>query len=99
VPLSRQANSLLRALDPGSADELVFYTFTGGPISNWDRETKILQEASGTEGWTRHDLRCTGATMLGEMGELPDIIEAALNTFPFTPPWQRPTIGVSTVRK
>src|SRR5271156_6473045 len=32
-----------------------------------------------TEGWTRHDLRRTGATMLGEMGELPDIIEAALN--------------------
>ena len=30
-------------------------------------------------GWTRHDLRRTGATMLGEMGELPDIIEAALN--------------------
>ena len=62
-----------------SADELVFRTFTGGPISNWDRETKALQEASGTEGWTRHDLRRTGATMLGEMGELPDIIEAALN--------------------
>jgi integrase len=52
---------------------------TGGPISNWDRETKVLQEASGTERWTRHDLRRTGATMLGEMGELPDIIEAALN--------------------
>ena len=79
VPLSRQAIALLRALGPGAADELVFRTFAGGPISNWDRETKILQEASGTEGWTRHDLRRTGATMLGEMGELPDIIEAALN--------------------
>src|ERR1700679_2199710 len=29
--------------------------------------------------WHRHDLRRTGATLLGEMGELPDIIEAALN--------------------
>ena len=66
-------------MGPGAADELVFRTFAGGPISNWDRETKALQEASGTEGWTRHDLRRTGATMLGEMGELPDIIEAALN--------------------
>src|SRR6202034_1733933 len=46
---------------------------------NWDRETKALQEDSGTTGWTRHDLRRTGATMLGDMGELPDIIEAALN--------------------
>jgi integrase len=79
VPLSRQAIALLRTLDPGSAGELVFRTFTGGPISNWDRETKVLQEASGTERWTRHDLRRTGATMLGEMGELPDIIAAALN--------------------
>lgn len=42
------------------------------------RETKNMQEASGTEGWTRHDLRRTGATMLGELGEYPDIIEAAL---------------------
>jgi integrase len=79
VPLSRQAIALLRGLDPGGADDLVFRTSAGSPIGNWDRETKALQEASGTEGWTRHDLRRTGATMLGEMGELPDIIEAALN--------------------
>jgi integrase len=79
VPLSRQAIALLHSQGPGKADELVFRTVAGSPISNWDRETKVLQEASGTEGWTRHDLRRTGATMLGEMGELPDIIEAALN--------------------
>jgi integrase len=79
VPLSRQAIALLCTLGPGATDELVFRTSAGGPISNWDRETKALQEASGTRGWTRHDLRRTGATMLGEMGELPDIIEAALN--------------------
>jgi integrase len=48
-------------------------------LANWDKETKALQADSGTEGWTRHDLRRTGATMLGDMGELPDIIEAALN--------------------
>jgi integrase len=58
---------------------LIFATSTGAALGNWDRETKALQEASGTKGWTRHDLRRTGATMLGEMGELPDIIEAALN--------------------
>ena len=88
VPLSRQAMDLLRSRlptdDAGNPrhpdpDALVFATSTGAPLGNWDRETKALQEASGTEGWTRHDLRRTGATMLGEMGELPDIIEAALN--------------------
>jgi integrase len=88
VPLSRQAMDLLRsrlpADDAGNPQRpepsaLVFSTSTGAPLGNWDRETKALQEVSGTGGWTRHDLRRTGATMLGEMGELPDIIEAALN--------------------
>ena len=88
VPLSRQAIDLLRSRLPTDdadhakqpdPDALIFATSTGAPLGNWDRETKALQEASGTQGWTRHDLRRTGATMLGEMGELPDIIEAALN--------------------
>ena len=88
VPLSRQAMDLLRSRLPIDADgnlkrpdpdALVFSTSTGATLGNWDRETKALQESSGTGGWTRHDLRRTGATMLGEMGELPDIIEAALN--------------------
>jgi integrase len=88
VPLSKQAIELLRDRLPRDKNEkptkaapesLLFATATGGPLGNWDRETKAIMEDSGTEGWTRHDLRRTGATMLGEMGELPDIIEAALN--------------------
>lgn len=81
VPLSRQAAELLRTVRPpvAKSDELVFRTKSGGKLPNWDRETKAIQAASGTEGWHRHDLRRTGATMLGEIGELPDIIEAALN--------------------
>jgi integrase len=59
--------------------DLVFRTEAGTALGNWDRETKAIHAASKTEGWHRHDLRRTGATMLGEMGELPDIIEAALN--------------------
>jgi integrase len=81
VPLSAQALNLLRSLRPEKpgTEALIFATKTGKALGNWDRETKILQAASVTTGWTRHDLRRTGATMLGEMGELPDIIEAALN--------------------
>ena len=81
VPLSRQALDLLRALNT-AADRpaaLVFASNSGTPLGNWDRETKALQSRSGTVDWHRHDLRRTGATMLGDMGELPDIIEAALN--------------------
>jgi integrase len=59
--------------------ELIFATSSGAPLGNWDRETKAIHKASGTVGWNRHDLRRTGATILGEMGELPDIIEAGLN--------------------
>ena len=86
VPLSTQAVALLRDLVRGEPDQLVFSTAAGasttadaGYLANWDRETKLIMEASGSTGWTRHDLRRTGATMLGEMGEFPDIIEAALN--------------------
>lgn len=81
VPLPRQAIELLKARQPvdASADSLIFATSTGASLGNWDRETKAFQTTSQTSDWTRHDLRRTGATMLGEMGELPDIIEAALN--------------------
>jgi integrase len=88
VPLSWQAANLLRARLPKDDDgksvrpapgALIFATGTGARLMNWDRETKLVMQASGTAGWTRHDLRRTSATMMGEMGELPDIIEAALN--------------------
>lgn len=88
VPLSRQSIELLRSqmpandqgetIDPPRA-ALVFATSTGAALGNWDRETKVIHSSSETQGWSRHDLRRTGATMLGEMGELPDIVEAALN--------------------
>ncbi len=62
---------------------LVFRTPTsrggGGRLVNWDRETKRLMAETGTAGWTRHDLRRTGATMRGELGVEPHVAEAALN--------------------
>lgn len=79
VPLSHQAIKLMGALGKPEAGSLVFCSHKGGRLTNWDRATKVIMEASGTSGWTRHDLRRTGATMLGDMGETPDIIEAALN--------------------
>jgi integrase len=81
VPLSRQAVALLTAIRPKDRkpDSLVFCTSAGTALGNWDRETKAVQQKSQTSDWHRHDLRRTGATLLGEMGELPDIVEAALN--------------------
>lgn len=81
VPLSRQAVDLLADIKPENPDplDLVFATSTGNRLANFDKETRTIQKASNTAGWTRHDLRRTGATLLGEMGEVPSIIEASLN--------------------
>jgi integrase len=81
VPLSGQAVALLRQMGPGKPGQPVFAARNGSALAGgaWEQVTKDVQKVSGTAGWHRHDLRRTGATMLGEMGELPDIIEAALN--------------------
>ncbi len=79
IPLSRQAAAMVAGMPKGEPGSLVFASRTGGHLTNWDRATKIIMEASGTSGWTRHDLRRTGATLLGDMGFDPHVIEAALN--------------------
>jgi integrase len=80
VPLSRQAIALLRRRMPPGAqpDDLIFTTETGTPLGNWDRAGKWFQTASGTTGWHRHDLRRSAATLMGELGTDPHVIEAAL---------------------
>ena len=59
-------------------DDLIFTTETGTPLGNWDRAGKWFQTASGTTGWHRHDLRRSAATLMGELGTDPHVIEAAL---------------------
>ncbi len=84
VPLSDQAAAVIRAQrlkDDGEPAPFapVFRAKGGGTLDAWDKATKVLQEASGVVGWHRHDLRRTAATMMGELGEPPHVIEAALN--------------------
>jgi integrase len=79
VPLSRQALDLLQGMERGASDALIFATATGGHLANWDRETKTVMKKTDTAKWNRHDLRRTGATLLGELGIDPHVIEAALN--------------------
>jgi len=79
LTLPVQAMAMLRAIGPGVADELIFGSSHGKKLSNWDRATKAVHAESETGGWHRHDLRRTGATLLGQMGTPPHVIEAALN--------------------
>ncbi|WP_029603366.1 tyrosine-type recombinase/integrase [Kozakia baliensis] len=68
VPLPQQALDVLDGLrGDHSANALVFPNRAGGELDNMDRLTKRIQTASKTSGWHRHDIRRTGATMLGNM--------------------------------
>lgn len=83
VPLSRQAIALLRTRLPDQPDRTALvFTSDGARIKNWDRATKAFMTASGTADWQRHDLRRTAATLMGELGIAPHVIEAALNHTP-----------------
>lgn len=77
LPLSRQAMQIIVNRKPPKikAHDKIF----SGIKSNWYPAQKLINHHSGTSGWHRHDLRRTGATLLGELGVMPDIVEAALN--------------------
>lgn len=81
IALPRQAVAMIRAIRPDTPDPsaLVFGNERGGLLSGWDRATKRIFKITGTSGWTRHDLRRTAATEMGELGVSPHVIEAVLN--------------------
>jgi integrase len=78
VPLPRQAMDLLRTQCRGADGGLVFTNTVGNRLAHWDRITKRIQAASNTTGWHRHDVRRTAATLLGDMGIAPHVIERVL---------------------
>lgn len=68
LPLSDAAMAILKSLprwESATATELVFPNGTGrGELGNWTRYQKALNEATCTNGWYRHDLRRTAATIM-----------------------------------
>ncbi len=84
VPLSRQAMELVAPLlkdEKGQfkkKDALVFGNTVGGVLSNWNRWQHQINTVTGTSGWHRHDLRRTAATISGNIGTPPHIVEAML---------------------
>jgi integrase len=81
IPLPRQTVEFLRSRRPQNwlPEQLVFPNEAGTVLNNWDKVTRHLFNVTGTSGWTRHDLRRTAATMMGEMGTPPHVIESVLN--------------------
>lgn len=81
IPLSDAAIRLLLSLPSfaeGLPDDLVFPSSGGGTLCNWDRTQASINEASGTSGWHRHDLRRTAATLLRQLGVKPAVIDTLL---------------------
>lgn len=68
LPLSDAAMEILKCLprwQDGAKNEIVFPNGSGtGKLDNWDRFQKALDETSQTQGWHRHDLRRTAATIM-----------------------------------
>jgi integrase len=78
VPLPWQAVALLNDRHRDGTDGLVFVNAIGNKLGHWDAATKRIQAASGTSSWHRHDIRRSVATIMGDIGVAPHIIEVAL---------------------
>jgi integrase len=83
VPLSTAAHRLLHWMKAQTGepnpDGLIFRGKSGARLGNWDRAQQQIFHSSETDGWHRHDLRRTSATILGDLGVPPHVVEAALN--------------------
>jgi integrase len=86
VPLSRPALAVLEALRPlTSATPWVFASPSPraeGPVRWLSHAAERLRLRSGITDFTPHDLRRTAATLMGERGVRPDVIERVLNHTP-----------------
>jgi integrase len=76
VPLSRQARAIIERRPRRNSTGFVFSD--NGKL-DYDRAKIALDARIGIAPWRLHDCRRTCATMLGELGVQPHIIEAVLN--------------------
>lgn len=82
VPLSSPTVELIGAQSPGA---FTFRGVKGARLQNWDDWQKRVFDRTKTEGWHRHDLRRTAATLMGRQGVPHAIVEIALgHTDPHT---------------
>jgi integrase len=78
IPLSRQAVDLVRGASRHGDGDLVLTGRRGGALVNWQRWLRSLATTSGINGWSPHTLRRTCATLCGELGAPPHVIDAIL---------------------
>ena len=71
VPLPPLAVGLLQSLPRFAGSDWIFTINGTNPLSSFTRPKRKLDEASGVTGWTLHDLRRTGRTIMANL-ELAD---------------------------
>ena len=77
MPLSSQALAVVERQPRRNSSAFLFSDKQG--FENWDGAKAGLDKRVDIAPWRLHDLRRTCATMLGELGILPHVIEQALN--------------------
>jgi len=75
IPLSAAALAIIEARPKG---DVVFASVAGTPFNAFDTPKLKLDKAAGVTGWTLHDLRRTGKTLMQRAGVRPDISERVL---------------------
>jgi integrase len=75
VPLSAPA---LAVIEARPKSDVVFASVAGTPFNAYDKPKRVLDKATGTSGWTLHDLRRTAKTLMQRAGVRPDISERVL---------------------
>ena len=78
VPLSPQAQAILRAAPRVRGTDLVF-PGRNGPFNGFSKAKEALDKASRVKDWRLHDLRRTMATGLQRLGVRLEVTEAVLN--------------------
>ena len=79
LPLTPMMVGILEAIPRFQDEDLLFPSARRGrPISSFSKALKKVHEASGTSGWSWHDLRRTVRTGLSRLGVQPHVAERVL---------------------
>ncbi len=79
VPLSREAIGIIGFIPRMSSDLLFPARGKSNPISGFSKWKRTLDELSGVQDWTLHDLRRTVATGMAALQIAPHVVERVLN--------------------
>jgi integrase len=79
VPLSVPALSIIESVPRVSGRQLLFTTTGNTPVSGFSKAKVEIDETSGVEDWTIHDLRRTVASGMARLGVSLPVIEKILN--------------------